>query len=175
MLAEAHACGLPAVAVRASGVDEVVSDGETGILTKAETGELADAAIGLLLDAGRRREHGRRRRDALAERALRRAAADRGHGRALRGAAGPAPLMAVPSAGRNLRVGFQTDWDPRSAGPGRRGCSRGDPRVRTLLRVLVSYPEVRYILPDRISLEASADPRLLETMARFLERQALAA
>jgi hypothetical protein len=43
--------------------------------------------------------------------------------------------------------------------------------VRTLLRVLVSYPEVRYILPDRISLDAAADPRTLETMARFLERQ----
>lgn len=54
VLAEAHACGLPAVAVRAPGVDEVVTDGETGILTKAETGEMADAAIGLLLDAGRR-------------------------------------------------------------------------------------------------------------------------
>ena len=79
--------------------------------------------------------------------------------------------MAVPSAGRNLRVGFQTDWDPHSAGPGRQGLLSWDPRVRTLLRVLVSYPEVRYILPDRISLESSADPRTLETMARFLERQ----
>jgi 1,2-diacylglycerol 3-alpha-glucosyltransferase len=58
VLAEAHACGLPAVAVRASGVDEVVTDGETGILTKAETGEMADAAIGLLLDAGRRAHMG---------------------------------------------------------------------------------------------------------------------
>ena len=36
VLAEAHACGLPAVAVRASGVEEVVADGETGILTKAD-------------------------------------------------------------------------------------------------------------------------------------------
>lgn len=54
VLAEAHACALPAVAVRASGVDEVVTDGETGLLTKGETGEMADAAIGLLLDAGRR-------------------------------------------------------------------------------------------------------------------------
>jgi glycosyltransferase involved in cell wall biosynthesis len=58
VLAEAHACGLPAVAVRASGVDEVVTDGETGILTKAETGEMADAAIGLLLDVGRRASMG---------------------------------------------------------------------------------------------------------------------
>ena len=58
VLAEAHACGLPAVAVRASGVDEVVTDGETGILTKADTGEMADAAIGLLLDAGRRASMG---------------------------------------------------------------------------------------------------------------------
>jgi 1,2-diacylglycerol 3-alpha-glucosyltransferase len=54
VLAEAHACALPAVAVRASGVDEVVTDGLTGFLTKGETGEMADAAIGLLLDAERR-------------------------------------------------------------------------------------------------------------------------
>ena len=54
VLAEAHACALPAVAVRASGVDEVVADGETGVLTKPEAGEIADAAIGLLLDPKRR-------------------------------------------------------------------------------------------------------------------------
>jgi len=64
VLAEAHACGLPAVAVRASGVDEVVRDGETGLLTKADVEEVADAAIGLLLDAPRRRAM------ALAARAL---------------------------------------------------------------------------------------------------------
>ncbi|MCI0546968.1 MAG: glycosyltransferase [Candidatus Rokubacteria bacterium] len=54
VLAEAHACGLPVVAVRASGVEEVVRDGETGLLTKADAGELAAAAIGLLLDPARR-------------------------------------------------------------------------------------------------------------------------
>ncbi|HKW92952.1 MAG TPA: glycosyltransferase [Methylomirabilota bacterium] len=54
VLAEAHACGLPAVAVRGSGVDEVVADGETGLLTKGEAREMADAAIGLLLDPERR-------------------------------------------------------------------------------------------------------------------------
>src|SRR5262245_23628118 len=62
VLAEAHACGLPAVAVRASGVDEVVHDGETGILTKADTREFADAAIGLLLDRERRRTMGQEAR-----------------------------------------------------------------------------------------------------------------
>ena len=46
-----------------------------------------------------------------------------------------------------------------------------DPRVRTLLRVLVSYPEVRYVLPDRVGLEAGADARLIETLLRFLGRQ----
>jgi len=46
-----------------------------------------------------------------------------------------------------------------------------DPRVRTLLKVLVSYPEVRYILPDRITLDATASIPLLETVARFLDRQ----
>jgi glycosyltransferase involved in cell wall biosynthesis len=40
-------------------VDEVVRDGETGLLTKAETGDLADAAIGLLLDRERRTAMGR--------------------------------------------------------------------------------------------------------------------
>lgn len=79
--------------------------------------------------------------------------------------------MAPPPPSRSLRVGFQTEWDPHTAGPGHHGLLAWDPRVRTLLRVLVSYPEVRYILPDRISLESSADPRTLETMARFLERQ----
>jgi len=46
-----------------------------------------------------------------------------------------------------------------------------DPRVRTLLRVLVSYPEVRYVLPDRVGLETGADARVIETLLRFLGRQ----
>ena len=79
VLAEAHACGLPAVAVRASGVDEVVRDGETGLLTKAETGDLADAAIGLLLDRERRIAMGRAAR-LVAERAVLRGPPGRGHG-----------------------------------------------------------------------------------------------
>ena len=79
--------------------------------------------------------------------------------------------MSGTALGRTLRVGLQADWDPHTAGPGHQGLLAWDQRVRTLLRVLVSYPEVRYILPDRISLDAAADPRTLETMARFLERQ----
>jgi 1,2-diacylglycerol 3-alpha-glucosyltransferase len=67
VLAEAHASGLPAVAVRASGVDEVVRDGETGVLTKAEPREFAEAAIGLLLDPARRWQMGQAAR-AVAER-----------------------------------------------------------------------------------------------------------
>jgi len=62
VLAEAAACGLPAVAVAAPGCDEVVRDGETGLLTKAEPAALADAAIGLLLDGERRRAMGLRAR-----------------------------------------------------------------------------------------------------------------
>jgi 1,2-diacylglycerol 3-alpha-glucosyltransferase len=54
VLAEAHACGLPAVAVRASGVEEVVRDGETGLLTKSLPEDLAEATIALLLDDERR-------------------------------------------------------------------------------------------------------------------------
>ena len=56
-------------------------------------------------------------------------------------------------------------------GPEAQGLLSSDQRVRTLRKVLVTYPDVRHILPDRISLEATADPRTLEAVARFLERQ----
>jgi len=35
----------------------------------------------------------------------------------------------------------------------------------------VTYPDVRHILPDRISLEVSADASVVETITHFLERQ----
>ncbi len=50
VLAEAAACGLPAVAVSAPGCDEVVRDGQTGLLTKSDPAALAEAAISLLID-----------------------------------------------------------------------------------------------------------------------------
>ena len=67
VLAEAAACGLPAVAVSAPGCDEVVRDGETGVLTKSDPATLADAVVGLLLDTERRHRMGRRARE-VAER-----------------------------------------------------------------------------------------------------------
>ena len=67
VLAEAHACGLPAVAVCAPGVDETVRDGETGVLTKPDARELADAAVRLLLDRAGRQAMGKQARQ-LAER-----------------------------------------------------------------------------------------------------------
>jgi glycosyltransferase involved in cell wall biosynthesis len=69
VLAEAAACGLPAVAVIAPGCDEVVRDGETGILTKGNPAALAEAAIGLLLDGDRRQAMGERARQ-VAEQAF---------------------------------------------------------------------------------------------------------
>jgi 1,2-diacylglycerol 3-alpha-glucosyltransferase len=67
VLAEAAACGLPAVAVDAPGCDEVVRDGDTGVLTKGDPAALAEAVIGLLLDPERRRAMARRARE-VAER-----------------------------------------------------------------------------------------------------------
>lgn len=67
VLAEAAACGLPAVAVSAPGSDEVVRDGDTGLLTKNDPMALAEATIGLLLDGERRRRMAGRARD-VAER-----------------------------------------------------------------------------------------------------------
>ena len=72
---------------------------------------------------------------------------------------------------RSLKITFQPEWDPAGSGPAHRGLFATDPRVRTLLKVLVSYPEVRYVLPDRISLDPAASGPLLETIARFLDRQ----
>ncbi len=63
VLAEAAACGLPAVAVSAPGCDEVVHDGETGVLTKGDPAALGEAAIGLLLDPERRQRMGLRARE----------------------------------------------------------------------------------------------------------------
>jgi hypothetical protein len=37
--------------------------------------------------------------------------------------------------------------------------------------VLASYPEVRHVLPDQVSLDSGASPPLVETIARFLDRQ----
>lgn len=67
---------------------------------------------------------------------------------------------------RAIRLRFRG----RFATPGP-GLLAADPRVRTLRRVLISYPDVRHILPDRISLAASADPRTVQSVARFLRRQ----
>jgi 1,2-diacylglycerol 3-alpha-glucosyltransferase len=67
VLAEAAACGLPAVAVAGPGCDEVVHDGDSGLLTKSEPAALAEAAIGLLVDAERRQAMGGRARQ-VAER-----------------------------------------------------------------------------------------------------------
>lgn len=72
---------------------------------------------------------------------------------------------------RGLRIVFETGWDPNAAALTHRGLFATDPRVRTLLKVLVSYPEVRFALPDRISLDAGASAPLLESIARFLSRQ----
>jgi len=71
------------------------------------------------------------------------------------------------AAPRAIRLVFQEAW----GAPEHRGLLDRDPRVRTLCRVLVSYPEVRHIVPDQVSLDSEADPETLKTVARFLIRQ----
>ncbi len=70
-----------------------------------------------------------------------------------------------------MRVVFRPEWEPEGTGGTARGFFAADPRVRTLLRVLLSYPEVRYVVPDRISLDAATGAALIETIAHFIERQ----
>ncbi|HTY76495.1 MAG TPA: hypothetical protein VMI34_01650 [Candidatus Bathyarchaeia archaeon] len=79
--------------------------------------------------------------------------------------------MSAAAAAPFLRAAFQPAWDPGPGDPGRRGFLSPDPRIRTLLRVLVSYPEVRFVLPDRVGLEPTADAKLVDTLLRFLGRQ----
>ncbi len=66
---------------------------------------------------------------------------------------------------RRLHVHLRDEWADEQ------GLFASDPRVRTLRRVLVSYPEVRHILPDLISLESAVEARVVETLAQFLQRQ----
>ena len=80
--------------------------------------------------------------------------------------------MSPAAAAPCLRAAFLPAWDPGRGDPGRRGFLAPDPRVRTLLRVLVSYSEIRFVLPDRVALEPTADARLVDTLMRFLGRQA---
>ena len=37
--------------------------------------------------------------------------------------------------------------------------------------MLVTYPDVRHIVTDRISLDGNVDSRTIDTVTRFLERQ----
>ncbi|MBI4611902.1 MAG: hypothetical protein HY726_23165 [Candidatus Rokubacteria bacterium] len=76
-------------------------------------------------------------------------------------------MTPVAAKSRGISVSFQPGWGP----PDGKGLLGDDARVRLLRRVLVSYPEVRHIRPHQISLDLAVDPRLLETVARFLERQ----
>jgi hypothetical protein len=73
----------------------------------------------------------------------------------------------MTAAPRAIRVRFDKSWAARE----RRGLLSTDPRVRTLCRVLVTYPEVRHIVTDRISLDATTEARTIETIVGFLERQ----
>jgi len=75
---------------------------------------------------------------------------------------------APEAAPRTLRVTFRAGWDPAGEGKGPRGLFRPDPRARTLLKVLVSYPEVRFVLPDRVSLDG-----FLTTARRVLPRRSV--
>lgn len=64
-----------------------------------------------------------------------------------------------------IRVRLRQEWATGQ------GLLAAAPRLKTLRKVLVTYPEVRHILPDRIRLEPTADGRTLESLTRFLERQ----
>ncbi len=66
---------------------------------------------------------------------------------------------------RRIHVHLREEW------AGEQGLFASDPRVRTLRRVLVSYPDVRHILPDLISLESAVEARVMDTLAQFLQRQ----
>jgi hypothetical protein len=63
-----------------------------------------------------------------------------------------------------LRIVLRGEWKAQ-------GLLSSDQRARTLRKVLVTYPDVRHVLPDRVRLEATADAGVVETLRHFLERQ----
>jgi hypothetical protein len=73
----------------------------------------------------------------------------------------------VSASPRGIRIVCRSPWAP----PAGSGLLAADARARTLRKVLVTYPHVRHILPCVISVEPGADSKVLESMARFLERQ----
>ena len=79
--------------------------------------------------------------------------------------------MSAEDGARAISVAFEPEWDAPVPGGGHWGFFAADPRARTLLRVLLSYAEVRHIVPDRISLDAGTGSALLDSIAHFLERQ----
>jgi hypothetical protein len=66
-----------------------------------------------------------------------------------------------------IRILVRGEW----SGPSGQGLLSSDQRVRTLRKVLVTYPDVRHILPDRISLEATAEQATIDAIKHVLERQ----
>ena len=81
------------------------------------------------------------------------------------GTTGGTPPGARPA--QVMRVVLRADWTLHDT----QGLLGSDPRVRTLRKVLVTYPDVRHIVPDRISFEATTAPSTIDTVKRFLERQ----
>jgi hypothetical protein len=71
------------------------------------------------------------------------------------------------SVPRSIRVACRKEFSTPEGG----GLLAPDPRARTLRKVLVSYPQVRHIRPDLISLDATVDARTIDTVVKFLERQ----
>lgn len=78
---------------------------------------------------------------------------------------------AAPPPPRRLQLSFAPGWRPAPDAAGRGGLLAADERMRTLLGILLSYPDVRHVLPDRISLDPATEPHVLETLRLFLERQ----
>jgi hypothetical protein len=68
---------------------------------------------------------------------------------------------------RGIRVVLEEGWAP----PRAKGLLDADHRVRTLLKILLSYPEVRHVRPTEVSLDPGVEPKLLETIGKFLGRQ----
>ena len=72
---------------------------------------------------------------------------------------------------RRLDVTFAASWGATPDPAGRGGLLAFDDRIHTLLGILLSYPDVRHVLPDQVSLDPATEPQILETLRLFLQRQ----
>lgn len=68
---------------------------------------------------------------------------------------------------REIKIQFNTDWENKH----KKGLLVNDQKTKTVIKVIISYPEIRHIVPSAIRFDSNVSEKTIETIANFLERQ----